>query len=561
MIGNLNTMKRLRIIWVIFALFLLGACDAESILPTTTPVPTSDAAAANADVIFVQAVEEEEGTWTFTVTIEHPDTGWEDYADGWDVVLSNGEVLKPDGDSPFTRLLTHPHENEQPFTRSQSGIVIPTGVNEVVVRAHDLVDGFGGQTVVVQLNQSSGLNFEVERDSSSELLPQIGVTNQRQDGNRLVYSQMDLQNTTPLDIPISGKPVWVVGVPYEEGSTLWVVALEDGRLLGYKVLAGEYELVDLPVSQLDPAQPPAVAYDGDKIDILNINVGKLAPFTHPVLLDSDSVAYVTDDGRLRIQGSSVYEELTIDALLDGRVLTDGSGRILLLVQPTGIYDHAVLGDDREAKAFSLVTSSGEVMERVAFYNDQVIEGLAPLWADLNGDGQREVIVTASNRQSGAQLVVYSEAGQQLAQGEAIGAGYRWRHQIAVAPFGPNQEIELVDVLTPHIGGVVEFFQLRDNKLVKVAEVSGYTSHVINTRNLDMALAADVDKDGQIELVLPTQNLDALGVIQRTDSGAEVAFEVPLNGSLSSNLAAITLPGGRMALAAGLEAGVLRVWIP
>lgn len=66
-------------------------------------------------------------------------------------------------DSPFSRLLLHPHENEQPFTRSQSGIVIPAGVTQVRVRAHDLVDGFGGREVLVDLTLASGEGFEVER--------------------------------------------------------------------------------------------------------------------------------------------------------------------------------------------------------------------------------------------------------------------------------------------------------------------------------------------------------------------------------------------------------------
>jgi hypothetical protein len=99
---------------------------------------------ANADVVAVRAVEAVDGTWTFHVTVAHPDTGWEDYADGWDVVLPDGTVIRPDAGSPFTRLLLHPHETEQPFTRSQAGIVIPEDVTTVTVRAHDLVDGFGG---------------------------------------------------------------------------------------------------------------------------------------------------------------------------------------------------------------------------------------------------------------------------------------------------------------------------------------------------------------------------------------------------------------------------------
>lgn len=118
---------------------------------------------ANADVEFVRAVETGDGVWIFHVTVRHPDTGWEDYADGWDVVLPDGTVVKPDPDSPFTRLLLHPHETEQPFTRSQSGIVIPAEVTTVTVRAHDLVDGFGGRESVVDLSVAEGDGFSVER--------------------------------------------------------------------------------------------------------------------------------------------------------------------------------------------------------------------------------------------------------------------------------------------------------------------------------------------------------------------------------------------------------------
>lgn len=133
--------------------------------PTSTPVPTtaSEEGAADADVLFVHAAQDADGSWTFRVTVSHPDTGWDDYADGWDVVTPDGTVLKPNPDDAFTRVLLHPHENEQPFTRSQRGIVIPEGVTTVTVRAHDLIDGFGGREVQVDLEADSGPDFEVER--------------------------------------------------------------------------------------------------------------------------------------------------------------------------------------------------------------------------------------------------------------------------------------------------------------------------------------------------------------------------------------------------------------
>ena len=135
-----------------------------------TPTPPTERA-ADADVLHVRAVQAvspatgsgQGETWTFHVTVQHPDTGWEDYADGWDVLTLDGTVLKPDSNSLFTRPLLHPHVGEQPFTRSQSGILIPPDVTQVRVRAHDSVDGYGGHEVLVDLTVSSGTDFEVER--------------------------------------------------------------------------------------------------------------------------------------------------------------------------------------------------------------------------------------------------------------------------------------------------------------------------------------------------------------------------------------------------------------
>ncbi len=140
-----------------------GDGDPEGEAPADNASPAQERRAANADVEFVRATQQADGAWRFEVTVRHPDTGWEDYADGWDVVTPGGQVLKANADDPFTRLLLHPHENEQPFTRSQGGIFVPDGVNVVVVRAHDLVDGYGGREIEVDLTVDQGPGFEVSR--------------------------------------------------------------------------------------------------------------------------------------------------------------------------------------------------------------------------------------------------------------------------------------------------------------------------------------------------------------------------------------------------------------
>ncbi len=102
------------------------------------------AVAGEADVVKVRIAKERAGTYRFDVTVRHADAGWKHYADKWDVVAPGGKILG-------TRVLLHPHELEQPFTRSLSGVRIPRGVTRVTVRAHDKVHGYGGAVVTVEV--------------------------------------------------------------------------------------------------------------------------------------------------------------------------------------------------------------------------------------------------------------------------------------------------------------------------------------------------------------------------------------------------------------------------
>lgn len=103
------------------------------------------ALAGPADVLEARATQAN-GTWRFEVTVAHADEGWDHYADAWRVVGPDGAVLGE-------RVLLHPHETEQPFTRSLSGVEIPAGVGWVTVQAHDSVHGWGGAEVRVALER------------------------------------------------------------------------------------------------------------------------------------------------------------------------------------------------------------------------------------------------------------------------------------------------------------------------------------------------------------------------------------------------------------------------
>lgn len=57
----------------------------------------------------------------------------------------------PDGDTLGVRELLHHHANEQPFTRSLTGVEIPPGVRTVIVQGRDQEHGYGGQALEVDL--------------------------------------------------------------------------------------------------------------------------------------------------------------------------------------------------------------------------------------------------------------------------------------------------------------------------------------------------------------------------------------------------------------------------
>lgn len=99
---------------------------------------------ADPSVIETVTARQSGDTWGFNVTLSHPDSGWEHYADGW-------RVLDMDGKELGMRVLHHPHVDEQPFTRSLSGVLVPAGAKQVKIQARCIVDGWDSATFTVDL--------------------------------------------------------------------------------------------------------------------------------------------------------------------------------------------------------------------------------------------------------------------------------------------------------------------------------------------------------------------------------------------------------------------------
>jgi len=100
--------------------------------------------AGKADVLDVKISKVAERTYNFAVTVRHKDEGWKHYANRWEIVSLNGNILA-------TRVLAHPHIHEQPFTRSLANVKLPLRVKQVRVRAIDSKHKSAGKEILVKL--------------------------------------------------------------------------------------------------------------------------------------------------------------------------------------------------------------------------------------------------------------------------------------------------------------------------------------------------------------------------------------------------------------------------
>ena len=101
--------------------------------------PVGIANAGEADVVEGVITALGENRYRIDATVLHADEGWDHYANRWDVLAADGRVLG-------SRELAHPHENEQPFTRSLT-LTLPEGISVIRLQANDSVHGLGGKTV------------------------------------------------------------------------------------------------------------------------------------------------------------------------------------------------------------------------------------------------------------------------------------------------------------------------------------------------------------------------------------------------------------------------------
>lgn len=149
--------------------------------------------------------------------------------------------------------------------------------------------------------------------------------------------------------------------------------------------------------------------------------------------------------------------------------------------PTNRYPHAVLGDDIEYGALVIETDRGRTF-RVVLPESRVFEDVAPRLADLDGDGNPEIVTVESHQSQGARLAVYGTEGL-IAATPYIGTRFRWLAPIGIADLDGDGAIEIAYVDRPHLARTLRIVRFEDGQLIPVASSEGFTNHRIGEADI------------------------------------------------------------------------------
>ena len=151
--------------------------------------------------------------------------------------------------------------------------------------------------------------------------------------------------------------------------------------------------------------------------------------------------------------------------------------------PTTRYAHGVLGDAIEHGSLVMQTAGGKAF-RVTLPETRVFEDTEPRLFDVDGDGEREVIVVESDSALGARLSIYDDGGL-VSSNDFIGQTNRWLAPTGVgaADLDGDGRVELVFVDRPHLAKTLRIYEFREGNLKLEASFQGVTNHRIGERDI------------------------------------------------------------------------------
>ncbi|MBL4892313.1 MAG: hypothetical protein JKX91_10935, partial [Rhizobiaceae bacterium] len=222
----------------------------------------------------------------------------------------------------------------------------------------------------------------------------------------------------------------------------------------------------------------------------------------------------------KLDAGSYPAEIVVDprkasenGLPDGKISTARGGDIVAAwySEPTTRYKHGILGDRVEAGSLRIKTRLGHTLT-YRLPRTEVFEDITPRLVDLDRNGTMEVITIRSSLIKGAAITIYGLNGEALVQKATtphIGLSHRWLNIAGISNFSRSKTLEIAAVITPHIGGTLRFYKYSRGKLLRRAAASGFSNHVIGSREQRLSAILDFDGNRTPDLALPSADRRSL----------------------------------------------------
>lgn len=198
------------------------------------------------------------------------------------------------------------------------------------------------------------------------------------------------------------------------------------------------------------------------------------------------------------------------------------------------YAHGVLGDKVEAGSLHAKTANGKTLS-LTLDRAQVFEDIQPRLADIDGDGNNEIITIRSHNQKGGQIAVYGINKRSpntlslVTSTPYIGQAYRWLAPIGIADFNDDGAMDIAYIDRPHLAKILRVWSYRAGGLQQVSQKQGLTNHKIGDSfitggvrrcgNTSTMITVDSNWQRIIETSLINSNLEPkdIGAYRGTES--------------------------------------------
>lgn len=374
-------------------------------------------------------------------------------------------------------------------------------------------------------------------------------------GNRALRGSGRFPDVLTVDVPLRGVPAWAVGYAME--TAVWHVVLRDGTLQVIEVAPdGAARSLAYAPGWFAGGQPPLVGVSMVEGTYVMRSDESVSPQSHPIPVNDFEVLYINRAGDLVLsREEGIVAQLPAAAAPAARLVMNRAGQVAL-------YARSGLGE-RQASALLVLQardSAIRLLSRRDLPGADVYAGNAPFWADIDGDGNEDLVTTVTGGALGARLRAYLWDGGAIRQ-EVDGPAGQRRQQLAAAAFAADGAVEVAALSAAAGGGQMEFFRYQAGGLRRLAALPGLTAQARGDRNFDRTAAGDFDGDGMPEALAMDDTRQRIVAVRRCPAGAEVAWRLNAEAEIVSNFAPVELLEAGLGLAVGTADARLRVWLP